>query len=210
MASLTCVRTRRRAENSDSRPGFVHAAGATVLLDHVTEYELVDGRELALTLLRSTGLISRNDNPYREDPAGGEFPIPDGQMLRDWSIGFAIAPHAGSWEQLGVVAWADRYAHPALTVAGCADRSTDLGSAVGLRLDGEGVVLSAVRRRDDWLEVRLVAERPDPVRATLRGAFREARMVDLLGRPSGTLPDVADGALTVELGAWELRTVQLR
>ncbi len=190
--------------------GFVHAEGATVLLDHVTEYELVDGRELALTLLRSTGLISRNDNPNREDPAGGEFPIPDAQMLRDWSIGFAIAPHAGSWEQLGAVAWADRYAHPALTVEGTADRSTGLSSAVGLRLDAEGVVLSAVRRRGDWLEVRLVAERPDPARATLRGAFREARMVDLLGRPSGTLPDVADGALTVELGAWELLTVQLR
>src|SRR6185295_10645561 len=40
--------------------GFVHAAGVTVLLDHVTEYELVDGQELALTVLRSTGLISRN------------------------------------------------------------------------------------------------------------------------------------------------------
>ena len=56
--------------------GFVHAAGATVLLDHVTEYELVEGQELALTLLRSTGLISRNDNPYRGGPGRRRVPDP--------------------------------------------------------------------------------------------------------------------------------------
>lgn len=189
--------------------GFVHAAGATVLLDHVTEYELVDGRELALTLLRSVGLISRYDNPNREDPAGGEFPIPDAQMLRDWSIGFAIAPHAGSWSDLDAVGWAERYAHPALSVAGSADRSTPLTSAAGFQLDGDGVVLSSVRRRGDWLEVRLVAERPDAVRATLRGPFREAGEVDLLGRALGAVVEFTDGALHIELGPWEIKTLQI-
>ena len=190
--------------------GFVHAAGATVLLDHITEYELVDGRELALTLLRSTGLISRNDNPYREDPAGGEFAIPDAQMLGDWSMGFAIAPHAGSWAEVDAVGWADQYAHRALIVAGSADRSVVLGSAQGLRLDGTGVVLSSARRRGGWLEIRLVAERPDPVTVTLQGTFREARDVDLLGRLLGPSPTPTDGMLSIEMAAWELRTFQVR
>ena len=190
--------------------GFVHAAGATLLLDHITEYELVEGRELALTLLRSTGLISRNDNPYREDPAGGEFPIPDAQMMRDWSLGFAIAPHAAPWEQAGAVAWAEVYAHPALTVSGSGDRSGQLGAGQGLQVQGDGVVLCSARRRDDWLEVRLVAERSDPVQTTLRGSFREARDVDLLGRTLDTLVNVTDGTLDIELGAWEIRTIQLR
>ena len=36
--------------------GFVQRAGVSLLLDQVTEYELVDdGRELALTVLRSFG-----------------------------------------------------------------------------------------------------------------------------------------------------------
>ena len=53
-----------------------------MLLDQITEYELVDdGRELALTVLRSFGLISRNANPYREDPAGPEVPVPDAQLI---------------------------------------------------------------------------------------------------------------------------------
>ncbi|MGH2418400.1 MAG: alpha-mannosidase, partial [Candidatus Limnocylindria bacterium] len=44
--------------------GWVDAGGLAVLVDHLTEYELTDGgRELAVTLLRSTGLISRNENP---------------------------------------------------------------------------------------------------------------------------------------------------
>ena len=55
---------------------FVSVEGCSALLDQVTEYEVVDGAELALTVLRSFGLISRNANPYREDPAGPEVPVP--------------------------------------------------------------------------------------------------------------------------------------
>ena len=93
--------------------GFVHAAGATILLDHVTEYELVEGRELALTVLRSTGLISRNENPYREDPAGPEIPVPGAQLLGPWQFGFAILPHAGSWSDADALRAADRGSSPA-------------------------------------------------------------------------------------------------
>ena len=56
--------------------GFVDAGGVAVLLDHVMEYEVVEGRELALTLLRSIGLISRADNPYREVNAGPGVALP--------------------------------------------------------------------------------------------------------------------------------------
>jgi alpha-mannosidase len=60
--------------------GFVDAGGMAILLDHVAEYEVVGGRELALTVLRSIGFISRNFNPYREDPAGPDVPIPAAQL----------------------------------------------------------------------------------------------------------------------------------
>lgn len=188
---------------------FVHAAGTTVLLDHVTEYELVDGRELALTLLRATGLISRNGNPYREDPAGPEVPIPGAQMLRDWWFGFAIVPHAGSWEDADAVALAEAYGHPFVTAPGSAGVGRSLADAAGLQVDGRGVALTALRRRGEWLEARLVAERGTSVTAVVRGSFSEAREVDLLGRPGAPLrPD--DGGLELSLGPWEIRTLQLR
>jgi alpha-mannosidase len=197
--------------------GFVHAAGATVILEHVTEYELVDGRDLALTILRSTGLISRNDNPSREDPAGPEVPVPDAQLIGPWRFGFAIVPHAGSWESAGIHRHADAFHLPFLVAPGRADATAtepEVSPAVtaGLAIDGDGVVLTAVRRRDDELELRLVAETTTPTQATVSAPrpIVAAREVDLLGRPLADL-EVADGGrLVVRLASWEIRTVRVR
>ena len=188
----------------------------SVLLDHVTEYELVDGRELALTVLRSTGLISRNDNPFREDPAGPEVPVPGAQLLGPWRFGFALLPHAGSWHGDGILAASEAYHHPFLTARGTArgpgTTTPTAPPAGGLQLSGEGVVLSALRRRDDWLEIRVVAEHPAPTTAVLsaRAPFTAAREVDLLGRAGAALPVQPDGSILVELGPWEIRTIQLQ
>jgi alpha-mannosidase len=81
--------------------------------------------------------------------------------------------------------------------------------ATGLSVEGEGVVLSSLRRRGDWLELRLVCQQPGPSTATVAGGVVAARTADLLGRPGAALP-VAGGALRLGLGAWEIRTVQLR
>jgi len=198
--------------------GFVHTEGITVLLDHIVEYEVVDGRELALTVLRSFGLISRNANPYREDPAGPEVPIPAAQLLGDRAMRFALMPHAGSWSSAGVLAMAERYQHPALVVRGTgpladpgADRPDDEVPATGggLAIEGDGVVLTALRRRGEWLELRVVAESAAPTEVVVRGVFDEARDADLLGRPLGSLA-AETGTLNVALGPWEIRTVQLR
>jgi alpha-mannosidase len=71
------------------------------------------------------------------------------------------------------------------------------------------VVLSSLRRRESWLELRLACQHPDPVTATVGGGLAAAREADLLGRPGADLP-VVDGALRLDLRAWEIRTVQLQ
>jgi mannosylglycerate hydrolase len=196
--------------------GFVHAAGVTVLLDHVTEYELVDGREIALTILRSTGLISRNDNPFREDPAGPEVPVPDAQLVGPWRYGFALLPHAGTWSDAvldgtTVLAAAEAYHLPAVIVPATGLAAAVAGETQGFRIDGTGVVLSALRRREDELEIRLVAESPTPTAATLTapGGIAAARDVDLLGRTIAALTPEPDGALQLPLRAWEIRTLRV-
>jgi alpha-mannosidase len=206
--------------------GFVHVAGATILLDHVTEYELVDGRELALTVLRSTGLISRNDNPFREDPAGPEVPVPAAQMVGPWQFAFGLLPTAGSWDALKVLAAAEGYQLPFVTVPGRAEAGqadgrqasaeassgpAAAGPASGLRIDGRGVVLSALRRRGEELELRLVARTATDTQATISGRpIVAARDVDLLGRPGPDRPVEPDGSLRLTLGAWEIRTIRIR
>ncbi len=191
--------------------GFIQVAGLSVLLDHLTEYELVDGgRELAITVLRSFALISRNANPYREDPAGPEVRVPDAQQIGSWTFGFGLMPHAGNWLEAGVLAAMERYQHPLLAVRGTA-RGTVTGPAraAGLSVEGSGVVLSALRRRGDWLELRLVAEHPVPTEAVIRGPFREAHTVDLLGREGVALP-CSEALLRLPMGAWQIATVRLR
>ncbi len=162
--------------------GFVDAGGVAVLLDHPMEYELLEGRELAITVLRSTGLISRSAHAYRESPAGPEVAIPDGQCRGRWNIGFALYPHRGAWHEAGVLAQLERYCHPFLIAPGQAlDGPT---SASGPELRGDGVVLSALRRRGRRVEATVVCEHPEPVAAVF-------------------------GEVELDLRPWEIRAVSL-
>ncbi|HEX5039010.1 MAG TPA: alpha-mannosidase [Candidatus Limnocylindria bacterium] len=195
--------------------GWVDAGGLALLLDHIGEYELTDdGAEVALTLLRATGLISRNANPYRQDPAGPEMPIPHAQMRGRHRFTFGLFPHAGDWLAGGVPAAAERYRHALVAVPGLGPADTTwppAGAGHGaLALEGEGVVLTSLRRRDaEWLEARVVNLASDPRTAQLRDGLLAARNASLRGEPGEELA-VADGVVTLELRAAEIRTVQVR
>jgi alpha-mannosidase len=138
---------------------FVAAGGIALLLEHVTEYELLDG-ELALTVLRSMGLISRNDNRFREDPAGPSLPIPDAQMHGPWSFSFAYLPTIAE----DVLAAAEALRLPFLSAAG-RGRDAELSSHAGPSIEGHGVVLTSLRPG----RARLVNESPHVVEASFAG-----------------------------------------
>ena len=70
-------------------------------------------------------------------------------------------------------------------------------------------MLSSLRRRGDWLELRLACQHPAPPPRPSAVGWSPP------GRPTcsaGPVPDlpVAGGALRLDLRAWEIRTVQLR
>jgi alpha-mannosidase len=189
---------------------FVAAGGLAVLARHIVEYELVgDGGEVAITLLRATGLISRDDHPWRDEPAGPVLPTPGAQLPGPRMFELAVLPFEGERPGPEVPAAAEAFRHPFICAAGGGSSDAPLLERPGLTIDGPGVILSSLRRRDGWLEARIVAECRDPVSARLRGSIAEAREADILGRPGRPLP-VADGVLRLELGPWEIRTVQLR
>ena len=133
------------------------------------------------------GLLSRTLHPYRKVPAGPELPVPAAQLHGPWSVGFAIFPHAGSWQGADVLGQMERYQHPFLTATGIGEPSESAQEA-GLELRGEGILLTALRRRGDVLEARLVCERPDPCSASL---IMDGRRLDL------------------ELGPCEIRAVEV-
>ncbi len=190
---------------------FVDAGGAAVLARHIVEYELATGErgdELLITLLRATGLISRNDNPYREDPAGPQIEIPDAQMRGRWSIAFGLMPHPGDWHAGCVATAAEAYRHDLLVAPGRAAPDEPLPTgAAGLEISGGA--LSALLRVGGELELRVLRQAPDDGEVVIRGPFAAAREVDLLGRDRGGL-DTKPGELRLAMGAWEFRTVRLR
>ncbi|MGZ8692770.1 MAG: glycoside hydrolase family 38 N-terminal domain-containing protein [Gaiellaceae bacterium] len=144
---------------------FVAAGGVALLLDHVTEYE-VAGDELALTVLRSTGLISRTQHPWREDPAGPALPIPAAQLRGPHSFSFAYRPCAET-----VIEQAERYRHPFLTAQGTA-RGGDLRSRTGPVLESSpNVVLTAYQPG----RARIVNESPDPQAVRFAGQELQLR-----------------------------------
>jgi alpha-mannosidase len=118
-------------------------------------------------------------------------------------------PHPGDWSTAGTLVAADRYRHPFVIVRGTGPSEAPESPVPGLRIEGPGVVLSSLRRRGDWLEVRVVNERADAATASIRMPLEEARRTDLLGRPADALP-VDAGGLTIDLAPWEISTIQLR
>ena len=53
------------------------------------------GTEIALTLLRCVGWLSRNDLQTRRDHAGPATATPGAQLPGNWSFDYSICPHAG-------------------------------------------------------------------------------------------------------------------
>ncbi|WP_029135401.1 glycoside hydrolase family 38 N-terminal domain-containing protein [Nakamurella lactea] len=198
--------------------GFVDAGGAAVLLYAPTEYELVDGRaglpELAVTLVRGVGFLSRNVHPYRDEPAGPNLPTPLGQSLGTVTVGLAVLPHAGSWQDAGLPELGERFRLPPATRIGAASAGGALPRPrPGLQLSGDGVLLSAVVAGPDGsLDARVVALADRGATARMQLAGRPvvgATVVDLHGAEVRRL-EVVDEVMTVPLRPWEIATVRLQ
>ncbi|GAA2275250.1 alpha-mannosidase [Actinomadura luteofluorescens] len=190
--------------------GFVAAGGLAVLLEHATEYEVLGGREMALTLLRSIGYLSRDRNAYRDQPAGPQLPTPGAQCRGERAVGLAIMPYSGEAPGTDVLQAAETYRHDLLTAVGYGRAALPLPAPrAGLSITGDGVAMTSLRLRDGWTETRMVAQCAHPTTAVLRGDLTEATRVDLRGRPGIPL-DVHDGTATLALRPWEIATVRFR
>ncbi len=179
---------------------FVSAGGLTVAHEGLLEYELVDveggsARTLALTLLRSTGMLSRLGMAYRPLPAGPLTPV-DGLQLQGRPIEARYALAVGCDDPY---AMADDALLPLEMVyaPGGGGRATP-GSA----LDIEGAEVSAVRRQAGLLEVRVF--NPTARTTTVRVGSRSGWLVDLRGRTVGSF----DGSF--ELGPFGIATFRSR
>jgi alpha-mannosidase len=173
---------------------FVSAGGLTVLHDGLLEYEVVDsGRALALTLLRATGMLSRDHAAYRPNPAGPALPVEGPQMQGRLTVRYALCVG----REQDAYALADQAWLPFEVTAGAGiGNRPDRGSVLSVT----GAEVSAVQRVGGVLEVRVFNPSDGDTTVTVDGS---GWLVDLRGRPL----EPFDGSF--ELRPWGIATARL-
>jgi alpha-mannosidase len=181
-------------------------AGLALLHDGLLEYEVVgDGTELALTLLRATGYLSRAELALRPNPAGPLDPLEGPQLQRPLALEYAVLPHRGHGSDVGLPAMADAFLVPFERASGGQPGARRPPTGHALAVDG--AVVSAVLRdgEDGALTVRVYNPSPEPGTAHVELGGRPARghVVDFAGIVRAPFTG------TVALRPWEITTLRL-
>jgi hypothetical protein len=200
-AGLPTFVSRRFVDASDG------AQGLALLHDGLLEYEVVaDGHELALTLLRAVGYLSRSDPALRPNPAGPLDPLEGSQLQRRLAFDYALLPHAGDWEQAALHEAADEFLAPLGRVRGGGWPGASR-PASGAALTVDGVRVSAVHRAAAGgpmlLRVYNPSDAPALARVAIDGAPARGRVVDLLGAP--LVPFLGE----LQLAPWAIATLEI-
>ncbi len=179
---------------------FVRAGRLTVAHDGVCEYELIDvdagvAHTLALTVVRSTGMLSRLGLAYRPLPAGPLTPV-EGLQMRGTRVTLKYALMVDCDDPYAL---ADDVLLPLETVSSLGGGTRPpAGSALTI----DGAEVSALRRAAGVLEVRVFNPGPHSTVVSLPG--RSGWLVDLRGHPR----DSFEGSF--ELGPFGIATARLR
>ena len=163
-----------------------------------------NGTELALTLLRAVGFLSRSEPSLRPNPAGPLEPVHGAQMRGRNVCDYAVLPHRGDWRTADLYAEADTFLVP-LERARVGALSTRSLPASGTALEIDGAEVSSVARDAGGLVVRLFRTDPDAgdVSVSQRGLPSRGWVVDLRGAPIAAF----EGAVTMR--PWEIVSLRL-
>ncbi|MGZ4675637.1 MAG: glycoside hydrolase family 38 N-terminal domain-containing protein [Acidimicrobiia bacterium] len=176
-APLPTFVSRRFVDASDGEEGLA------LIHDGLLEYELVDdGRELALTLLRATGYLSRSEMMLRPNPAGPLDPLDGPQLQGPVAVDYAVALHRGDWAAARLPALADDVLVPLERVR-VAGRGTEPVTHRPLAV--RGAVVSALLREPGGRVVRVYNPGSAETEVEVEVDETPARgwLVDLRGRP---------------------------
>ena len=189
--------------------------GLTIANRGLPEVEVLPGAvggttEIALTLLRCVGWLSRDDLPVRQGHAGPAYETPGAQVPGSWSFDYSIIAHEGHWSQSRNAAYAFQASLRAVETAIHPGEIPASGSFLSTS-PGEFVV-SAVKETEDgtgWL-VRGHNNSSEPI--TLRvqplRRFTRAAQVNLAEDVVTPLTVARNGSVTVQVGGHEIVTVR--
>ncbi|HEX9097165.1 MAG TPA: glycoside hydrolase family 38 C-terminal domain-containing protein [Candidatus Dormibacteraeota bacterium] len=184
-------------------------AGLALIADGLHEYEVLPGnpQELALTLLRSVGWLSRDDLTTRTGHAGPGLETPGAQVLGGHRLRYSLFFHDGDWERGGV--W--RMAESTLTPLVAGSGPTIAGPGASIELAPESVQMTGLVPRPEGYDLRVLNASDAPREAMIGFEPPPAQVtsITLAGDPLESLA-VADGAVGLALPAWGIATLRVR
>jgi 2-O-(6-phospho-alpha-D-mannosyl)-D-glycerate hydrolase len=180
--------------DTDHTLGAVAAGGVTLLTKGLPEYEATEDGELALTLLRCVGWLSRDDLSTRRGGAGPQLPVPGAQCLGEHVFEYAL--ELGEPGNAGLVRRSQDYRFD------FAEGPPGAELEGPLSVDG-AIVFSALKGVEDGDGVVLRVFNPgsDPAEITLPRPARRCRLDE---RAAGEA-----AAAAVTLGPGEIATLRL-
>ncbi len=179
-------------------------------LPEVETLKREDGNaEIALTLLRCVGWLSRDDFPTRKGHAGPFMETPTAQLPGIWTSDYSIIPHSGNWEEAFQQAYAFDAPLRGITTT-LHDGQLPLSDSF-VEVASSTFVVSAIKGSDDgrgWI-VRGVNLKNEPTQVSIKPwrKFNGVERVNLAEQKIGTLKPAPDGSVTVEARGHEIVTV---
>ena len=199
---------------TDISDGSVGLMLANRGLPEVEVLNTSSGAELALTLLRCVGGLSRDDLTQRRGHAGPGTETPGAQMPGKCAFDYALIPHAGDWRSAYPEAYAFNAPLRAVTGALHAGNLPACGSFI--EHSPAQFVISALKPAEDgegWI-VRGYNITAQPVRAGLRPARTRpaptAHLANMAEETLEPLPVEQDGWVHFTARGHEVVTVKFR
>jgi mannosylglycerate hydrolase len=180
------------------------------------EYEVTRGErgvDVALTLLRCVGWLSRDDLATRQGAAGPLLATPGAQMKGTYSFEYSIIPHAGSWES--AIHHAYSFARP-MMARWTARHGGTLGPEESfVQVSPSSLLVSSVKSSEDGagdVVLRLYNASNDYVEGRVKLFFPMARAeLATLAEAAVQEIDVEDGgALKLDVRPHKIVTIRVR
>lgn len=191
--------------------------GIAVINRGLPEYEVLPGdgaggAEIALTLLRSVGRLSRGDLHNRPDHAGPAVETPEGQCPGEQSACYALLPYSGGWKEGGAKKMAAVINAPPCGLFVSKQDGLLPARHSMLTLEPNSMELSCVKKAEEGEAViaRFFNCSAEGQEAVIRPGFiyRQACRSNLLEQPAGAPLQVVEGAIRFSLRPWEIATLR--
>lgn len=182
--------------------------GLALIADGLHEYEVLPGaqQELALTLLRAVGWLSRDDLATRTGHAGPAIETPGAQVQGGHRFHYHLFFHPGDWEQAAVWRAAESALVPLIPGRGAALN----GTPPSIELEPDCIQMTACIPRPSGYELRVLNASDQPRVAVVRLQPLPANIAWLTLAGDVLEPlSRADGVIRRSLRPWEIATLRV-